>query len=149
MPGGDRTGPQGLGPMTGWGMGNCTDASYRPDLPSTIGGGAMGWGGGRGRGLARGRNMGFGRGRGGGFGAGGGNGWRHRHWFYATGQVGWQRAQAGWAVPGAPVQPTGSREETIAALRVQTESLEQALSRMQARLRDLENPAPDAPGKET
>jgi hypothetical protein len=23
MPGGDSTGPQGQGPMTGWGMGNC------------------------------------------------------------------------------------------------------------------------------
>lgn len=147
MPGGDRTGPQGLGLKTGWGMGNCTDASIRPDMPPAGRAGGVGWGGGRGRGFARGRGAANGRGRG--LGNGGGNTWRHRHWFYETGLTGWQRAQEGFASSGASMQPRVSKEESIAILRVQTESLEQALSRMQARLRDLENPAPGAPGKET
>ncbi len=65
MPGGDRTGPMGMGPMTGRGAGFC-------------GGGA-----GAGRGNAvRGRCF-AGRGQ------GGGRGWRN--WFNATGLPGWMR----------------------------------------------------------
>jgi len=50
MPGLDRTGPQGRGPMTGGGFGNCKSAN------STEVGAATGSGGGRG--LARGRGRG-------------------------------------------------------------------------------------------
>lgn len=50
MPGGDRTGPQGMGPMTGRGAGYCRGAG-EPGQAS----GRMGWGG-------------------------GGRGWRHRFW---------------------------------------------------------------------
>lgn len=61
MPRGDRTGPQGAGPMTGRGAGTCAGAA----TPGYAGGG-YGRGGGRG-----------GRGRGGGSGRGGrgGGGW--------------------------------------------------------------------------
>ena len=65
MPGGDRTGPRGMGAITGRGAGFCT------------GNGAPGY-------LNRGFGMGF-SGRG-----GGGRGWRN--WFHATGLTGWQRA---------------------------------------------------------
>jgi len=52
MPRGDRTGPSGLGPMTGRGLGNC---SNNPNTGNTFFGGGFG------------RGMGFGRGRGFGF----------------------------------------------------------------------------------
>ena len=66
MPGGDRTGPMGLGPMTGRAAGYC--AGYPvPGFMNAVGGRGFGGWGGRG-----------GRGR--------------RNWFYATGLTGWQRA---------------------------------------------------------
>lgn len=65
MPGGDRTGPMGAGPMTGRGMGYC-GGYQRPGVYNPIAGG-RGW-------------FGFGRG-------GGGFGWRNR--YYATGIPGW------------------------------------------------------------
>ncbi|RPJ51452.1 MAG: hypothetical protein EHM23_34105, partial [Acidobacteria bacterium] len=71
MPGGDRTGPLGLGPMTGRAAGYC--AGYRA-------GGFMNFIPGHGF---------FGRGRGRG-------GHRWRNWFCATGLPGWQRAGWGW-----------------------------------------------------
>lgn len=52
MPGGDRTGPRGLGPMTGRGLGDCSNTS---NTGNTFFGGGFG------------RGMGFGRGRGFGF----------------------------------------------------------------------------------
>lgn len=61
MPGGDRTGPRGLGPLTGRAAGFCTGGEG-PGRTSPLPG--RGFGGG-----ARGR---------GGRGCGGGGGWRHR-----------------------------------------------------------------------
>ncbi len=57
MPGGDRTGPRGLGSMTGRGLGYC--AGY--DTPGYTKGFGIGraWGGGRGRGLGYGRGWGY------------------------------------------------------------------------------------------
>ncbi len=49
MPGGDRTGPRGEGPMTGRGMGYCVEGSATP-MRGSFG---MGRGFGRGRGFAR------------------------------------------------------------------------------------------------
>lgn len=57
MPGGDRTGPMGAGPMTGRGFGFCA-GSGQPGYAS----GGWGRGMGRGRGFGRGRGMGWGRG---------------------------------------------------------------------------------------
>jgi hypothetical protein len=74
MPGGDGTGPVGMGPMTGRAAGFC--AGYpTPGYMSPAGG----------RGF-------WGRGRGG--------GWGRRHWFYATGLPFWARAAQGFF--GAP-----------------------------------------------
>ena len=65
MPGYDRTGPMGSGPMTGWGAGRCAGNQTQP---ARFGG----WGGGAGRGFGRGRGGwcagGPGRGRRGRFG---------------------------------------------------------------------------------
>ncbi|MCF8228376.1 MAG: DUF5320 domain-containing protein [Bacteroidales bacterium] len=64
MPGRDRTGPQGMGPMTGWRMGDCAGES---DVDPGYGG----YGFGRGRGFGgRGRGRGFRFGGGFGFGYG-------------------------------------------------------------------------------
>jgi hypothetical protein len=57
MPAGDRTGPMGMGPMTGRGFGLCTGHG-RPGYLS----GGFGRGMGRGRGFGRGGGMGWGRG---------------------------------------------------------------------------------------
>ena len=65
MPGGDRTGPEGLGPMTGRAAGFCAGSSARGNMSAA---------GGRGRG-------------------GGRRGWRNR--FFATGLPGWIRAGFG------------------------------------------------------
>jgi hypothetical protein len=62
MPGFDGTGPEGMGPMTGWGRGLCGPYGGRGSRRSF--GPWSGWGG---------------RGR----------GWRHRYW--ATGMPGWGR----------------------------------------------------------
>ena len=61
MPGYDRSGPMGMGPMTGRRMGRCGrrntgDAQYDQDMSM-----GMGMGRGMGRGLGRGRGRGFGR----------------------------------------------------------------------------------------
>ena len=72
MPGGDGTGPAGMGPMTGRAAGYC--AGY----PT---GGYMSPVGGRGY-------WGWGRGRGG--------GWGRRNWYHATGLPFWARGPQGY-----------------------------------------------------
>ena len=68
MPRGDRTGPQGQGPMTGRGLGKCSSKGGSP-APLAQGGTADGRGQGRGsgkgavRGQGKGRGAGQGRGR--------------------------------------------------------------------------------------
>jgi len=65
MPWGDRTGPLGLGPRTGWGLGYCSGYAYpgylNPVYPYAGYGRGRGWGG---RGPGRGMGFGFGWGRG-------------------------------------------------------------------------------------
>jgi hypothetical protein len=81
MPGGDGTGPMGMGAMTGRRMGYC--AGY------SVPGFANAWPAGFGRGAG----IGFGRGRG------------NRFWARTTGLPGWYRAGAGYpAFGGWPVQ---------------------------------------------
>jgi hypothetical protein len=110
MPGGDRTGPMGYGPMTGRGMGWCA----RPG-----GGGAYG--------PVRGNWFGGGRGR----------GWRHC--YYATGARGWARpGWGGWM--GGPTQYFASApaEEELVNLREYSAGLERELADIKARMVELE-----------
>ena len=62
MPGFDRTGPLGQGPMTGGGFGYCNPA-YRQILSGQpvfgVGRGGIPWGGGRGRAFGGGRGRGY------------------------------------------------------------------------------------------
>jgi len=123
MPGGDRTGPLGMGPMTGRGAGFC--AGY--PVPGAV-------------------NPVPGRGFGGGRGRGGGRGWRNR--YYATGLPGWRRAAwglpafgPGWGygVPSPPPPaPTGSREQEIELLKRQATDLGGALEEIKDRIAELQ-----------
>ncbi len=68
MPGGDRTGPAGMGPMTGRAAGYCAGYSvpgYMNPIPGRgyvrgVGRGGLPWGGGRGRAWGGGRGRGYG-----------------------------------------------------------------------------------------
>jgi hypothetical protein len=66
MPGGDRTGPRGEGPRTGWGMGFCWPGSKEKEARSAEAPlqRVWRWGRGFGRGFGLGRGLGGGRGRG-------------------------------------------------------------------------------------
>ena len=127
MPGGDGTGPVGMGPMTGRAAGFC--AGYdMPGYANPVGGRGF-WGRG-----AR----------------GGGRGWRNQ--FFASGMTGWQRAALGlgaawgahWLLRrGAPapygVAPT--REQEMEALKAQAENLQDTLESIQKRMADLQSEA--------
>jgi len=83
MPRGDRTGPAGMGPMTGRAAGFCAGNN----MPGYANPGA-----GRGFGMGRG-----GRGRG------------FRHWFWATGLPGWLRFGQ-MAAPNPPYNPETEKQ---------------------------------------
>ena len=118
MPGGDGTGPMGLGPMTGRAAGYCAGFGM-PGFMNPIPGRGFGGGGGFGR-------------------RGGGRGWRHR--FYATGLPGW--ARAGWAPPlGVPpaafFAPQMTQEQEVAALKGQAQYFQKALEDIKKRIEEL------------
>ena len=112
MPGGDRTGPTDMGPMSGRAAGFC--AGY--GTPGYMNAGGRGFG------------MGFGRG--GGFG-GGGRGWRNR--FYATGLPGWMRGGWGGAMPSEPAPA-----QELAMLKDQAEYFEGALAELKKRMEEIQ-----------
>ena len=114
MPGGDRTGPAGMGPMTGRAAGFC--AGY--PAPGFVGGG-------------------YGRGFGGGRGRGRGN------WGYGRGAARWTLPAfvgAGYPAPppSAPAAPATSDEQLVDALKQQLEGLTQALNDVKSRIAELE-----------
>lgn len=119
MPGGDRTGPMGMGPMTGRRAGYCAGFG----VPGFVNRGFGGF---------------FGRGR------GGGRGWRNM--FYATGLPGWARMGVGLGVGatgaapvGAPVAATGREELDV--LRQQAQNLANMLDDIRQRISQLESGA--------
>jgi len=125
MPAGDRTGPGGMGPMTGRGAGYCAGygvPGYANPMP--------GWG------------FGMGWGRGGGWGGGRGRGWRHM--YYATGLPGWARygyAPAWGASPAAAYGPYGAPptpEQETEFLKSQAEMLKEELDAISQRITELE-----------
>ena len=123
MPYGDRTGPMGMGPMTGRAAGYCAGFGM-PGYANPVPGRGFGMGFGRGRGF-----------RGGGFG-GGGRGWRNM--FYATGLPGWMRF-GGYAAPygyPAPYQKPDPELERQ-ALENQLQALQRELENINKRLSEL------------
>jgi len=124
MPGGDRTGPGGMGPMTGRAAGYC--AGYgAPGYMNPVPGGGYGMGMGWGRGWGRGRGRGWGRGR-----------------FYAAGWPGgggYGYAPA-WGAPPAYGQysPQMNTEQEAEFLRNQAKVLSDQLEALNKRLAELE-----------
>jgi len=114
MPGGDRTGPAGMGPMTGRAAGYCAGYSMPGYMNPRYGRGF--WG------------RGFG---------GGGRGWRNR--FYATGLPGWMRfgAYGAPSMYGAPY-PKPDPEWEKQFLAEQAEGLQSELDSIKKRLSELE-----------
>ncbi|HOJ59432.1 MAG TPA: DUF5320 domain-containing protein [bacterium] len=123
MPRGDRTGPMGMGPMTGRAAGYCAGYGV-PGFANPV----PGWGFGLGLGWGRGFR-------------GGGRGWRHM--YYATGLPGWMRF-GGYAAPyGFPIpypQPDPDREKQ--ALKNQAAALQSQLDLIKKRLGELETEPP-------
>lgn len=121
MPGGDGTGPGGLGAMTGRAAGYC--AGYNmPGYANPIPGRGFGFGGGRG----------FGR----------GGGWGRRNGFFATGLTGWQRANMGTApypVYGTPYGQTPTQEQELEMLKGQSDYLKDTLDGVKKRMSELES----------
>ena len=112
MPGYDKTGPSGIGPMTGRGAGYCAGNAVPGNAPP----------------LGR-------RGRGGpGRGAGGGRGRRNR--FFVTGLPGWRRAE-GAASPNPPM----TQQQELNVLRGEAENFGQALDEIKNRIEQLESEA--------
>jgi len=108
MPGGDGSGPMGMGPMTGRAAGYC--AGYpTPGFASPYGGGGFGRGGGRGR----------------------------RRWFYATGLTGWQRAGMGVPPFAPPAAPAVTRGQEADALKRQADQLRGTLDAVTQRIDEL------------
>jgi len=124
MPGGDRTGPMGQGPMTGRAAGFCTGAPMpgymNPGPGRGFRGGGRGWG-------ARGR----------------GRGWRN--WYYATGVPGWARGGMGWGTPvpyyGAPFAPSVTREQELELLQEQANYFNETLEDIKDRIDELSSKA--------
>ncbi|MBN1845042.1 MAG: DUF5320 domain-containing protein [Sedimentisphaerales bacterium] len=130
MPGGDQTGPAGMGPMTGRAAGYC--AGY--PVPGFA-------------------NPGFGRGF---WGRGRGGGRGRRNWFHATGLAGWQRWGGGYppyagtgpyagpapyATPyGGPYAPAATKEQELNALKGQAEYLENVLEGIKKRISEVAEP---------
>ncbi|MBN2563283.1 MAG: DUF5320 domain-containing protein [Phycisphaerae bacterium] len=121
MPGGDGTGPAGMGPMTGRAAGYCIGYAVPGYMNSVGPQGFWGWGRGGGR----------------------GRGWRN--WSYPIGPIGWQRPAAGYSGFGAPVAPfaapfaagMGSDQE-LDVLKGQAEYFEDALDGIRKRIEELE-----------
>ncbi|MDK2976248.1 MAG: hypothetical protein PWP06_723 [Candidatus Marinimicrobia bacterium] len=108
MPRGDRTGPEGYGPMTGRGLGYCR--GYRS--PGYTKGTPRGWG--------------FGRGFGGGF--GGGFGWRNRF----RGGYDYE-----YFPPVAP-EPSMSPKDEARLLKEEADALKRNLESINSRIQELE-----------
>lgn len=115
MPGGDRTGPAGLGPMTGRGAGYCAGYSV-PGYMNTVPGRGF-FGRGRGRGW-------FGRGGGRGLGRG----------YYAGGFSGWGY----YGAPAYPNPPKLNPEEEVSLLKEDAKVLKQQLKELQGYIDTLE-----------
>jgi len=118
MPRGDKTGPMGMGPMTGRAAGDCA-GNQDADNASTPGGQGRGLGGG-------------GRGR---------RGRCRRNQFYSTGQTGQQRAAAD--VPAATPEPetgepVGAGEEELDRLKQQAAALADSLDEIKKRIAALQ-----------
>jgi hypothetical protein len=131
MPGGDRTGPWGMGPMTGRGMGFCGGYGH----PGYINPAGFGWGFGAGRG-----GIPWGGGRGRAFGGGRGWAWRSYAWggpqagYYGYGTYAPEPYYPGpWG--GYGYQPNPNDEKVY--LENQLQALQEQIGFIQQRIEEL------------
>jgi hypothetical protein len=110
MPGGNGTGPEGLGPMTGRAGGFCAGYSV-PGYANQVGG--RGYGMGFGRGSRMGRGRGFGRG------------------------FGWSGAANPYPA-NAFSRPTVTAEQELEGLKQQAEFLQNSLGQISERIEQIE-----------
>ena len=106
MPRGDRTGPMGMGPMTGRAAGYCAGYGVPGNVnPMPRRGFGMGWGGGR--------------------------GWRHR--YYATGLPGRARFRypSAWDAPPTPEQEAESLKAQTERLKEQLNTINQRIAELE------------------
>lgn len=123
MPGGDGTGPLGMGPMTGRSAGFCAGYGI-PGYANPIPGRGTGfWGMGRGF-------------------FGGGRGWRHV--YYATGLPGWMRFGGYPAIPYVPqpyatqpYMPQMTPEQELEYLKNQSQFIQNTLEEIKKRMDEL------------
>jgi len=120
MPGGDGSGPAGMGPMTGRAAGFCAGFPV-PGYANPVGGRGMG--------------MGFGRGRGGGFGRGRGFGWGRAGY----GLPAYGGAVNPYAYSGVPFAPAITPQQELDGLKGQAEYLEDALDGIKKRIEELDS----------
>ncbi len=111
MPGGDRTGPMGMGAMTGRGTGFCSGMDFFRNANAVPRGGF---------GMGPGRGIGFQR-------AHGGRGWRNQ--YYATGMPGWMRS-------GPNAEPASPDDKN--ALKQRSQILQAELEAIQKQLDDMD-----------
>ena len=129
MPGGDGTGPGGMGPMTGRAAGFCAGFPV-PGYANPVGGRGMGMGWGRGGGWGRGRGRGFGWGRAGyGFPAYGS----------AVNPYAYGGAVGPYAYSGAQFASGLPVQQELDGLKGQAEYLEDALDGIKKRIEELES----------
>jgi len=118
MPGGDRTGPAGMGPMTGRAAGFCAGFGV-PGYANPVGGRGYGMGWGRGRGMGRGRGFGWGR--------------------AGYGVPAYGGAVNPYVYGGAPFTPTVAPQQELDSLKGQAEYLEDSLDGIKKRIEELES----------
>ncbi len=126
MPGGNGTGPGGMGPMTGRGAGFCAGYSV-PGFMNPIGG-RLGLGLGWGRGMGMGRGM---RRR--------PLGYPYSAGYGAYGGYGMPYPQAGYGMPYEPLGAAGfSPKQELQMLQGQAEVMEDELDGIKKRIGELE-----------
>lgn len=114
-------GPHGQGPLTGRRMGRCRGGAASAGARDVVDSGdAPRFGAGFGRGAGHGRGRGF----------------RHRHWYFATGLTGWERAQADKAASAEPARDIRT-SEPLSVLREQASQLERSLTQLKERIAEL------------
>ena len=127
MPGGDGTGPGGMGPMTGRATGFCAGYSV-PGYTNPVGGRGMGMGWGRGGGFGRGRGFGWGR-----------AGYGLPAYGSAVNPYAYGGAVNPYAYGGVPFAPTVAPQQELDGLKGQAEYLVDALDGIKKRIEELES----------
>jgi len=127
MPGGDGTGPGGMGPMTGRAAGFCAGFPV-PGYANPVGGRGMGMGWGRGGGWGRGRGFGWGR-----------AGYGFPAYGSAVNPYAYGGAVGPYAYSGVPFASGLPAQQELDGLKGQAEYLEDALDGIKKRIEELES----------